>query len=112
VIKIVLGLLIASMAFATTIESAQYDSASQSLSLGLYYQGGDKSHNYSLVWDDCQTVNGQQQIAARLIDSGWDDTGTQEIRQTVSFDLSGVKCKPAELTVFSDKNSRQTLWIE
>ncbi len=101
-----------STAQATMIEGAQYDASSQSLYLQLVYNGGEKTHQFSLMWDSCQTIDGTQQIAARLIDSGGDDTGTQEIRQIATFDLSGLQCKPAWLTIRSDRSSHQTLWIQ
>ena len=112
--KIILSLvatLLTSMANAAFIESAVYNSASQTLELSLVYPGGLKNHNFSLAWDLCKKIDGVQQTSARLIDSGWDDRGQNEIRQTVSFDLSTNLCKPAELTIFSGKHSRATVWV-
>ncbi len=111
IIFTVLVTFVTSMAQAAFIESAVYNGANQTLELSLVYQGGLKQHNFSLAWDLCKTINGVQQTAARLIDSGWDDRGSNEIRQTVSLDLSGNLCKPAELTIFSGKHSRATVWV-
>lgn len=102
----------ATFAQAATIEDAQYNSSTETLQIFLVYEGGLKEHRFSLRWDPCQTVDGVRQIAVRLIDSGWDDTGTQEIRQTVSFSLANMTCKPAELSIFSRANAGAVLWID
>lgn len=110
-ISVILVTLLTSMAQAAFIETAIYNGANQTLELSLVYRGGLKQHNFSLAWDLCKTINGVQQTSARLIDSGWDDRGTNEVRQAVSLDLSGNLCKPAELTIFSGKHSRATVWV-
>ncbi len=114
-IKLILTVIFSiSFVEAATIESAQYDQAAQALNLVVSYEGGLKDHHFSLNWDRCESVSGsgQFEIAARLIDTGWDDTGVQIFYQFLSFDLSTNSCKPATLTVFSDRYSRATLWIE
>lgn len=97
---------------AATLQAVQFDQDSQQLLITVSYQGGLKPHSFSLLWDACQVVHGAQEIAARLIDSGWDDTGTSEISQQLSFDLSAQTCKPAMLHLFSDRHSRASVWIE
>ncbi len=100
------------MAQAHWIERASYHRDSQSLSLLVAYQGARFPHQFSLIWDACQSLGGRNQVAARLVaDDDADDIGTQEFQQLVNFDLSGLQCKPAELTIFSGRRSRQTLWI-
>ncbi len=112
-IKILLTFLFSvALAEAATIQAAKFDSSTQMLELVLTYQGGELVHSFSLDWDQCTVINGENQIAARLIDSGYNDTGTLEQTQVVSFDLSTLTCKPAELTILSDRYSRATLWIE
>lgn len=97
---------------AATIESGYFNSSTQSLHLTLAYQGGLKAHDFSLVWDECNQTSGQKEIAARIIDTGWDDTGTDFIRRDVSFSLIELACRPSLLTVFSDRHSRITLRIQ
>lgn len=112
-LKFILPLLFSiSYAQAAFIQSGTYNPATQNLQLVLVYPGGLKEHQFSLSWDSCQNLNGAKEIAARLIDTGWNDTGTEESSQVVSFDLSKMQCKPASLTIFSDRNSRLTLWIQ
>lgn len=101
-----------SQAHAAYLEDARFDKSNQTLTLVVVFDGGSQDHEFSLEWDQCQVLNGKKQIAARLLDSGWDDVGGETIRQIVSFDLSAVDCKPSELTIFSGRNFRRTVWIE
>lgn len=99
-------------AFATSITGAEYDSGAEVLTLSLSYRGGLKTHEYSLEYDSCQSVGGVKEVAARLIDTGHDDTGSQEISQTAQFSLKDLACKPAWLTVRTGRYSFITIWIE
>ncbi len=101
-----------SQAQATFIGEARFEKSTQTLTLFLVFAGGLKEHEFSLDWDRCQVLDGKKQIGARLIDSGWDDTGDQTIRHAASFNLNSLECKPAELTIFSGRFFRRTLWIE
>ena len=101
-----------SLSQAATIQSAYFNSLTQHLDMTVTYTGGFEAHHFSLEWDECKEAYGTKEIAARLIDSGWNDIGTEEFSQTVSFDLSTNSCRPAVLTIFSDRYSRATLWIE
>ena len=103
--------LFVSQVHAATLTSAHFDPSTQILSLQVVYEGGLKSHEFHLDWDTCQLVNGRSETAARLIDSGWDDTGTDEITQDLQFDMTFINCKPAELTIRADGHSHQTVWI-
>jgi hypothetical protein len=99
------------MVCATEIISAQFDPSQQQLTLELAFTGGSQEHQFSLLWDPCQVRNGQQEIAARLVDTGHSDTGREEFFQTLKFDLSSLQCKPAWLTIRSGRFSHKTLWI-
>ena len=101
-----------SMAQAAFIQAGNYNPVTKNLQIVLVYSGGLKNHNFTLDWDKCQVVNGFNETSARLIDTGWDDAGTEELSQVVSFNLSDLQCNPAQLTIFSDKHSRLTLWVQ
>lgn len=105
-------LLLSTLASASIIQNSAYNSQSQTLFLTVVFEGGLKEHNFELAWDSCQTINGVQQTSARLLDSGWDDTGAQTQTLDLQFDLSAVSCKPAELTVRFGRFGRTTLWLE
>lgn len=104
--------LMAATASATVIHSAHFNSSTQTLHLEISYEGGLKPHHFRLDWDSCQNISEHKEIAARLIDSGWDDTGSNEIFQSLTFDLTNISCKPALLTVRSGRVSHVSLQIE
>ena len=80
-----------SAAKAAFIEAGNFNPATQNLEMVLVYSGGLQEHNFTLTWDNCQeTDQGMKEIAARLIDTGWEDTGTEELSQVVSFNLSDL----------------------
>lgn len=97
---------------AVELLQAQYDNQSQVLTLDVVYVGGLKEHKFSLVFDPCNVENGTKQIAARLMDSGYDDTGRQEIFETIQIPLNSVTCKPATLWVRSGRFSQKSIWID
>lgn len=104
-------LTLTSLAHSAALTGLHFDSTSQVLHVSVVYQGGLKNHQFHLEWDNCQELNGEQYIAARLVDSGWDDTGTTEITQELQFDLSSLNCKPAHLTIRSGRYSHGTVFI-
>ena len=98
--------------FATSISGAEYNSETEVLSLSLVYFGGFKNHVYSLEYDSCQIHDGVKELSARLIDSGHDDAGRNEIFQKAHFSLQDLDCKPSWLTIRSGRNSFITIWVE
>ncbi len=108
-----LGLLFFSqLSSATELLQAQYDNQSQVLTLDVVYVGGLKEHKFSLVFDQCNFENGTKQIAARLIDSGSDDTGRHEVFDIIQIPLNSVTCKPATLWIRSGRFSQKSVWID
>ncbi|MFN8847546.1 MAG: hypothetical protein ACK5V3_01910 [Bdellovibrionales bacterium] len=104
--------LVAPWAYAVEIVMAEYDSTTKSLTLELAFAGGHQDHQFSLQWDTCQERAGVKEIAARLMDSGHNDAGRNELFQTVNFNLSSLACRPSWLTIRSGRFSHKTLWIE
>lgn len=99
-------------ATATSIVGADYNSDTEMLTLELAYMGGFKEHSYSLEYDSCQTFDGVKETAARLIDTGHDDTGRYEFFVKAQFSLRNLECKPSWLTIRSGRYSYITIWIE
>jgi hypothetical protein len=108
-----LGLLFFSqLSNAAELLQAQYDNQSQVLTLDVVYMGGLKEHKFSLALDQCNLENGTKQIAARMIDTGYDDTGRQEIFETIQIPLNSMTCKPATLWIRSGRFSQKSVWID
>lgn len=106
-----LFVFLGSQAMATEIITAGFDAKSKTISLELAFIGGTKPHNFSLEYEPCRVLNGNYEVAARLLDEGHDDLGQQELFQTVEFSVADLACKPAWLTVRSGRFSHKTLWI-
>jgi hypothetical protein len=112
-IKIFLAVFFSvSLAQAAFIQDVNYNSESQTLLVAVNFTAGLKPHSFYLNWDACQIVDETQQIAARLIDTGWDDTGTENFSSVLSFDLSQLSCRPAMLTIRSGLHSHKSIWIQ
>jgi hypothetical protein len=102
-------LLSASSAFAQAINSI---SDTKTLGMELLFQGTTGNHSFRLLWDECEVVDNQQQIAARLVDEQGDDVGTNDITQYVEFSLADMSCRPAELTVRIGRRAHATIYLE
>ena len=57
-----------SPALSQTILDAFYDRAQDALIVDLAYQGTNPNHDFSLVWDACQTAGGRQAQRGRTFD--------------------------------------------
>jgi hypothetical protein len=93
-------LLVPAPALAQTIMGAEYDAASDALVIAIAYQGTNPNHDFTLAWDPCKsTGNGGHSVVARLIDRQGKDTAQKDYQVSRRFDLSGLECRPAEVTV-------------
>lgn len=98
-----------SSAHASKITGLEYNSATKILSVQIAYEGQTAEHEYTLEWDECQTINGVQQIAARMIDLDGDEPAESEFATTVQFSLEKLACIPAELTARLDASHATVL---
>ncbi len=96
----VLFILSAPAAWAYSIDKVSYQRSSQTVFVTLSFEGGKKKHEFSPLFDPCVKDTNPFQLAVRLVDTGWDDTGTDSFTEVVPVDLSGADCSPAEVTVF------------
>lgn len=92
---------------------AYFDSASDDLVVSLIYKGTNPDHAFSLVWGKCRNANtkGMHQLAVRVLDSQWNDAALRDYQKTVRFNLSKLKCRPAEVTLLTAPRFRYTLLI-
>ena len=97
---------------ADTFAGASYDAASDSLVVTLLYRGTDARHLFTLQWGRCADLgDGTKQIAAEVLDSQWDDPAKHDYRKTVRFDLAGLHCRPAEVTLRTAPGFHLTLFV-
>jgi hypothetical protein len=104
-------LLLNSAAYAYQIRAVTYDKFFQLVTVDLVYQGGEKEHNFTPVFDSCDKTTVPFGLAVRLEDTGWDDTGSNLLNSSVKFFIPDNTCTPVELTVFAGR-SRSTIGID
>lgn len=100
-------------ASADAFARAYFDAVSDELVVTFIYQGTNPDHTFSLAWGKCRNANtkGMHQLAVRVLDSQWSDAALRDYQKTVRFNLSKLKCRPAELTLLTAPRFRYTLLI-
>jgi len=97
---------------AQTILEAGYDPADDALVVEVAYQGTHANHSFRLEWGPCEkSPDGRQTTVARLIDTAGDDLAQRDYRVVQRFDLAGIACRPAEVTVRLGPVSNRTVEV-
>ena len=91
---------------AANFVSASYDPRTDELVVTLSYRGTNPDHEFTVEWGDCRSANGSNEIAGRIHDSQWNDRALEPFTKTVRFDLAELRCRPAEITLFTAPNFR------
>jgi hypothetical protein len=110
----VLAVTALSRSHAAAFADVAYSPTDDELIVTLIYRGTNPDHEFSLHWGECHhrsSARGGQEIAAELLDSQWKDRAEREYRKTVRFDLSGMPCRPAEVTLRTAPGFHSTLFI-
>ena len=101
-----------SPALSQTILDAFYDRAQDALIVELAYQGTNPNHDFSLVWDRCEPAGeGRHTVVGRLVDNQGNDAARSDFQVRRSFPLTGLACRPAEVTVRMGPVSNRTVSI-
>jgi len=105
-------LLVPAHALGQTILGTSYDASSDALVVDIAYQGTNPKHDFELAWDQCQASgNGSHSVVARLIDRQGEDEAQKDYQVRRRFDLSGLECRPAEVTVRLGPVSNRTVLV-
>ena len=108
---LVFSIFLGPSVWAYSIDKISYKSSTQTILVTLSYEGGLKKHEFSPLFDPCVKTTNPYQLAVRLVDTGWDDTGDESFQEVVPIDLSTMDCSPAEVTVFIS-NRHATILID
>ncbi len=109
-----LALLGISSAGAAAFACVRYDADRDELVVTVDYRGTNPDHTFSLQWSECRkrpSAKEGYEIAAQMLDSQWDDRAEQPYRKTVRFDLSHLRCRPAEVTLRTAPGFHYTLIV-
>jgi hypothetical protein len=98
-------------ALAYDIESAGYNRELGLVYVNLVFEGGNKAHDFTPLFDACDKSAVPYGLAVRLADAGWDDTGTGTVSETVYFRLEDPTCLPVELTIRAGQ-AHKTIWVD
>ena len=97
---------------AGTLLDARYEVGDNELVLEIAYQGTNPDHQFVLEWGACQRdPDGTLGAVARLIDSDGHDIAREDYRVSRRFDLSGLNCRPADVTVRLGPVSNRTVYV-
>lgn len=101
-VPMVAGLAITAIAAADNFGAVRFDPGSGQLIVVMRYRGSNPDHNFSLQWGECKpaTEDGKlPEVAVDVIDDQFRDRALQDYKKTVRFDLSGMPCRPARVTL-------------
>lgn len=96
---------------AANFVSAAYDARNDELVVTLTYRGTNPNHEFTLEWGECQAANGSNEIAGRIHDSQWNDRALEPFTKEVRFELTDLRCRPAQVTLFTAPNFRIGVFI-
>jgi hypothetical protein len=97
-----LTLMVASAAYADTFSAVHYDPKTDELVVTMIYGGTNPGHTFALRWGKCEEPSAgddEHQVSAQVLDSQWRDAARTDFIKTVRFSLTGVPCRPAEVTL-------------
>ncbi len=96
-----LALLLGPRARADNFVRVAFDPLKDQLVITMGYRGTNPNHIFSLRWGQCvQTPDpSAPELDAEVLDSQWQDQAQQDYRKTTRFNLDGMPCRPAKLTL-------------
>jgi hypothetical protein len=101
-----------SVALCQTLLDASYDAGNNRLVLEIAYPGTSPDHDFYLDWGPClRTEGGRSTIVARLIDRDGQDSASEDYRVWRTFDLAGLECRPADVTIRLGPVSNRTVSV-
>lgn len=98
---------------ADNFVSVYYAPRSDQLVVTMSYRGTNPDHTFSLKWGRCKdTTEGDgREIDAEVLDSQWQDAEQRDFKKTMRFNLTDVRCRPAQLTLRTAPHFLYTLQI-
>jgi len=97
---------------AQTLLEASYDPGRDRLVLEIAYQGTNPNHQFVLEWGACEAgSDGKTTAVGRLIDSDGQDAAREDYQVWRRFDLAGLSCRPADVTIRLGPVSNRTVSV-
>jgi hypothetical protein len=98
-VALALGLAPARWARADNFSRVVYDAAADQLVVTMRYRGTNPNHTFTLQWGSCQQGATMPEVAVEVLDSQALDSEANNYKVTTRFDLTGLQCRPAKVTL-------------
>ncbi|HEY2682232.1 MAG TPA: hypothetical protein VGI93_01875 [Steroidobacteraceae bacterium] len=86
-------------AFADNFAGVRYDPKTDELVVRMRYRGTNPDHNFTVQWGQCRQTDQGSTIDGDVLDDQARDGAHQSFTKTVRFDVSGIACRPARVTL-------------
>jgi len=86
---------------ADNFAGVYFDAKAGQLVVTMRYRGTNPDHVFTLKWGQC-TPGGDgklPEVSAEVLDDQWQDHSQRDFKKTTRFDLSGIPCRPAKVTL-------------
>lgn len=110
-------LLAASLVFqrvhADNFSRVYYDAGRDQLVVTMAYRGTNPNHEFALKWGKCRDAQpgSPSEVVAEVLDDQWQDQAKRDFAKTTHFDLTGMPCRPAQVTLRTAPRFHYTLLI-
>jgi hypothetical protein len=93
--------LVVLCARADTFSRVYLDAATDQLVVTMRYRGTNPDHVFTLQWGQCGQRQGSElpEVVAQVLDSQALDAASKDFKTTTRFDLGGLPCRPAKVTL-------------
>jgi hypothetical protein len=98
---------------ADTFSRVYFDAAADQLVVTMHYRGTNPDHVFTLRWGQCGHPKGSElpEVVAEVLDSQALDAATKDFKTTTRFNLAGLACRPAKVTLRTAPHFYTTLVI-
>ncbi len=106
-------IFVSQIGIAARIDMAYWDRQTKSVHLQLVYQGGHEKHEFTIDWDPCaldETTN-QMTRFGQILDTGWQDTGSDELVSQVRAQEPKDGCE-AKVLILKSTSSNTPFIVE
>lgn len=98
-ILVIALVLVFGPALADSFAGARYDPRTDELVVRMRYRGTNPDHNFTVQWGQCRQDEHGASIDGEVLDDQARDVERQTFSKTVRFDVSGIACRPARITL-------------
>ncbi len=106
------GLGLAPLARATNLLELRYEPRTDALLATIAFRGTHRHHDFSVTWGECRESlkePTQKEIGGLIVDAHGSDFAREDYVVVARFDLSGLPCRPARITLRTSTGATRTV---